>query len=102
MARFLLDYLKLKILKNNYRSSMSDLRIKNYDHYEERIERHYLKPKHSLLASEKINQEFGNISILLILKNNIPFQLKFSATAYPDRTFAQSKPFDDLMELIAQ
>jgi len=102
MARFLLDYLKIKVLENNYRNSMSDLRIKHFDNYVESIERHYLKPKHQMLKSEKINQEFGNISILLTFKNNIPHHLKFSATAYPDRTFAPSKPFDMLIDLLAQ
>ena len=101
-ARFLLDYLKAKVLQNNYRSSMSDLRVKHYDNYEECIERHYLKPKHQMLESEKINQEFGNISILLLFKNDIPHQLKFSATAYPDRTFAASKPFDALMDVLEE
>ena len=101
-ARFLLDYLKKKILQNNYKSSMSDLRIKHYDNYTECIERHYLKPKFQMLESEKINQEFGNISILLLFKNDIPHQLKFSATAYPDRTFAASRPFDALMVLLEE
>ncbi len=79
---------------------MSDLRIKQYNSHEESIERHYLKPRHQILESEKINQEFGNISIILTFKNKLPLHLKFSATAYPDRTFAASKSFQDLMEMI--
>lgn len=79
---------------------MSDLRIHHVNDYEECIERHYLKPRHQLLDSEQINQEFGNVSIILTFKNKLPWHLKLSATAYPDRNFAESKPLEALMELI--
>lgn len=50
----------------------------------------------------QINQEFGNVSILFTSRNDEAYNLKCSATAYPDRGFAQAKSFDQFMELIME
>ena len=99
---YFFDYLKSKFIRNEYRTSVSDRRAYGKGSYVEKIERHYLKPRHVMGADEKIDQQFGNVSILLTYRNDEHYNLKCSATAYPDRGFAEAKDFDEFIELIAE
>lgn len=99
---YFFDYLKNKFIGNEYRISVSDRRAYSKGKYVEQVERHYLKPRHVMGQDEKIDQQFGNISILLTYRNDEYFNLKCSATAYPDRGFAEAKNFDQFMDLIAE
>ena len=99
---FFFDYLKNNFLKAEYRISVSDRRVFNRANYLEKIERHYLKPRHKMGVNEKINQQFGNVSIILSYRDDQAYNLKCSATAYPDRSFAEAKAFDEFMETIME
>lgn len=101
-AQFFFDYLKNKFLLHEYRISVSDRRVYSKGSYVEKVERHYVKPKHKFGKDKKINQQFGNVSILLTYRNDVPYNLKCSATAYPDRSFAAAKAFDQFIEVIME
>lgn len=98
---FLFDYLKEKVLQNSYTSYMSDRRTYKRDKQMETKERHYLKPRVQLDNKEKINQQFGNIRIELLYKDDVLINLQFSATGYSDHLFKDAADFKDLMSLLA-
>ncbi len=92
------DMLKERVLAQGYRMQISDRRIYRGHSWLETTERHYLKPRPEFGAPGKIRQRFGNITILLILRNDKPWQLKFQATTYRDHLFLEADNFADLME----
>jgi len=94
------DFLKEKVLTLNYSSYVSDSRTYNRPKWVETVQRHYLKPKILRQAAEqkKTDQQFGNITIELLLRNDKIYQLKFRATTYQDHKFMKAKDFPELMQ----
>jgi len=92
---YLLDFLKERVLELGYKSYMSD--VKSYSRNEdvETIQRHYLKPKPSF--EPPINQQFGNVTIELVFKNDKTKHLRLSATPYMDRTYQEPREFSQLI-----
>ena len=74
----------------------------DYKNAVQTVDRYYLKPRTSKTADGKINQIFGNITIELLHKDNVPFNLKFQATAYNDRLYQPADDFQLLMNGILQ
>ena len=97
---YMLDYLKERVLTANYRVYVSDRRIYNRDGQREMVERHYLKPKTQVNDNEQINQRYGNIRIELMTRDDVPINLKFSATGYSDRLFEEAEDFRVLMSIL--
>ena len=100
-AVFIAHFLKERIELLPYKVQLSDRRIysKNVSTVET-TERHYLKPKKTIIPGEKIDQYYGNITIELQIRNDLPHQLSLRATSYPDRIYKSSLPFEQLMEKI--
>jgi len=98
--RHLLDYLKERVLTADYKIYVSDRRIYNRNGKNEMVERHYLKPKAKLNENEQITQKYGNIRIELKCQNDVPINLKFSATGYHDRLFEEAEDFRVLMSIL--
>lgn len=94
----LLDYLKEQVLTLNYKAQISDLRIFNRENWVETVQRHYLKPRPNVERQEKMNQQYGNITIELTLRNDQPYNLKLQATGYSDRLYQETEDFKDLMQ----
>lgn len=94
------DFLKERVLTLAYRSYTSDFRSYYKDNQVETTQRHYLKPRINFQSTtgQPSNQLFGNINIELLLRNEEPIQLKFSATSYNDRKFKKADHFEALME----
>ena len=99
-ATLLFDYLKEKVLTLNYRPQVSDTRTWSANSVVQTTERYYLKPRTSKTAEGKIKQLFGNITIELLHKNNVPFNLKFRSTSYNDRLYLPPDDFKVLMNEI--
>ena len=91
------DFLKEQVLKLPYKKQISDRRIFDKPNYTETIERHYLKPRPTFLSEKKLDQKYGNITIELLLRNNQPHLLKFSATSYTDSKYQKAKTFKELL-----
>lgn len=99
-ALHFLDYLKDCISERlNYRKQMSDTRTYNRPTWIENTQRHYLKPRIDF-AAETFNQQYGNILIELILRDDKPYQLKLQATNYNDKQYTTAGEFKDLMAVI--
>lgn len=96
-ASFFFDLLKERVLAQGYRLQISDRRVYANRPWVETAERHYLKPKPEFGAPGKIRQRFGNITILLLLRNDEPHQLRFQATTYQDHLFLKADSFKELM-----
>ncbi|MEM9991106.1 MAG: hypothetical protein AAF738_05040 [Bacteroidota bacterium] len=95
------DHLKKSIQQQlNYRSQISDVRTYNRANWVETTQRHYLKPRIHFEADAPFDQQFGNILIELVLRNEQPHQLKFQTTAYHDMKFKKVNTFKNLMELL--
>ncbi len=99
-ARYLLDYFKEKIREHQYRSQVCDTRTYTKNTWIETVERHYLKPKPQYDELGKLDQAFGNITLLLTFRDDKVYNLKMSATAYQDRLFNAEKQFSELMRVI--
>lgn len=95
-----LDFLKDKIKQLNYRLQLSDVRTYNRPNWVESIQKHYLKPRTFFEEGKKIDQQFGNISIDLVLRNDRPHYLRFSATIYQDHLYQEAQSFEELMRTI--
>ncbi len=96
-ATHFFDLMKERVLVQGYRVQVSDRRVYQNGPWVETAERHYLKPKPEFGAPGKIRQRFGNITILLLLRNDQPYQLQFQATTYRDHLFLEADSFKDLM-----
>jgi hypothetical protein len=96
-SSFLLDLLKERVIQEGYRVQVSDRRIYQKSKWVETAERHYLKPKPEFSSPGIIRQRYGNITILLLLRNDQPFQLQFQSTAYRDHLFQEAEGFGNLM-----
>lgn len=93
-----LDYLKERVLMLDYKSQLSD--VKTYMRAErvETTERHYLKPRPKFDASGRMLQQFGNILIELVIRDDKPHQLRFQATTYRDHNYQPPATFRELMQ----
>lgn len=99
-AIYLLDYLKERIKTLDYRLQLSDVRTYNRPNWVESVQKHYLKPRTNFEEGKKIDQQYGNISIDLVLRNDKPYHLRFSATSYSDHLYEDAAPFDELMQVL--
>ena len=99
-ATHLLDLFKEKVLALDYRTQVSDSRTYSRQAWVETVERHYLKPRVDRKGEEPFNQLFGNIMVELVLRNDKPYHLKFSATSYQDRLFREAGDFQDLVQAV--
>lgn len=96
----LFDYLKEQVLTLNYKPQISDTRTWSQNSWVETVERHYLKPRPSWAAEKKFDQRFGNVTIELTFRNDVPHHLKFRATSYTDHLYAQAEDFKKLMQAV--
>ena len=96
-------YLKERILDLNYRTQISDRRVYSRPNWVETQERHYLKPRtrQQRLAGPggrgSLDQQFGNISVELELRDDLPFNLRLRATTYQDAQYSEPQSFRALM-----
>jgi len=97
---FLFDYFKERVLTLNYRTQISDSRTYNRPKWVESTNRHYLKPKPDFEKKEKINQQYGNIMIEMVSRDDKIYYFKFSATHYKDYLYQEAYDFKDLMQEI--
>lgn len=99
-AVFLLDLLKEKVLTLNYKPQLSDTRTWTEQKFVHTAERHYLKPRPDWSEDKKFNQQFGNITIELQIRDDQPRLLTFRATSYSDRLYDEPGEFQDLMQVL--
>ena len=93
------DFLRERVLSLNYRTQISDTRTYQKAGWVETSERHYLKPRPERLEEQgKMRQQYGNITIELILRDERPFNLKMQATHYRDFQFEEPWDFKELMQ----
>ncbi len=101
-ATFLLDYLKERVKTLNYRTQISDTRTYSRRDWVETVERHYLKPRLDFIEGEKLNQQFGNITIELEIRNEEVNHLRLRATYYQDFNFLPAQEFSELMNILLE
>jgi hypothetical protein len=99
-ATHLLDLFKEKVLALDYRTQVSDSRTYSRQAWVETVERHYLKPRLNRKSEGPLDQLFGNIMVELVLRDDKPHHLKFSATSYQDRLFREAEDFQDLVQAV--
>lgn len=99
-ATHLFDYFKDRVKMLNYRTQLSDTRTFNRKDWVETIEKHYLKPRLQFVEGEKQDQQFGNITIELELRNDQVHNLRLRATHYRDFNYHEAKGFEELMLLL--
>jgi hypothetical protein len=101
-ATHLFDYLKERVLTLPYRCQISDTRTYSQKDWVETVERHYLKPRPSRAKNARLNQQFGNVTIELLLHNDAVHNLKFRATSYNDHLYRPAGDFRELMEAVLE
>lgn len=99
-ATFFFDYLKERIKTLNYRTQVSDTRTYSKNNWVETLERHYLKPRFDYQEEGKMDQQFGNITIELEIRNEEVHHLRLRATHYQDFKFLPVQDFRDLMDIL--
>ena len=98
-ATHLFDYFKEKMLELNYKTYNADIKTYTKGRVVESLAKYYLKPSlKNMLEGPPFKQEFGNVSIELISRDDSPTLLKFSATVYNDRSYHPAKHFGALMQ----
>ncbi|WP_245748505.1 hypothetical protein [Neolewinella agarilytica] len=90
------DFLKERIQSLNYRSDISDRRLFSRKDWVETQERHYLKPRIKL-DENPIQQQFGNITIQLEIRDDLVHNLRLRATVYNDSMYEEAASFRALM-----
>ncbi|RME92313.1 MAG: hypothetical protein D6772_17050 [Bacteroidetes bacterium] len=99
-ATYLFDLFKEKVAQLNYRVQLSDTRTFARKHWVETIEKHYLKPRHTYVEGEPLDQQFGNVMIELELRDDQVNNLRFRATHYSDRNYQEPQSFRELMQVL--
>lgn len=94
------DYLKERVKTLDYRTQLSDTRTYNRPNWVETTEKHYLKPRTDYEEGEKIDQQFGNITIELEVRDEVVHNLRFRATHYRDHLYQAPRPFETLMQVL--
>lgn len=96
--RFLLDYLRDRVLDLGYRLANTDHQIRDKETYIQTTEKHYLKPPISRAQAKKAEQHYGNILLEYVLIDNQPSYLKLMVTIYTDHLYTEAQPYDELIE----
>ena len=94
------DLLKERVLTLQYRSYLSDTRTYANKQWVENLQRHYLKPRidrNEMSRQQPLPQQYGNINIELLARNDEVWSVKFSATSYHDRMYQKADEFKELM-----
>jgi hypothetical protein len=99
-ATHLFDYFKERVKSLNYRTQLSDTRTFNRNDWVETVEKHYLKPRLQFMEGEKQDQQYGNITIELELRNDQVHNLRLRATHYRDHNYQEAKSFEELMSYL--
>ncbi len=100
-------YLKERVLELNYRTQISDRRVFSRPQWVETQERHYLKPRTrrqrqaARLERGGLDQKFGNITVELELRDDLPWNLRLRATTYQDALYNTPESFRSLMVALA-
>ena len=95
------DFLRERVLNLNYRTQISDTRTYQKADRVETSERHYLKPRPDWPKEQnKMRQQYGNITIELLLQDDQPYRLKLQATHYRDFQYEEPWPFKELMQVL--
>ncbi|MCP9236743.1 hypothetical protein [Lewinella sp. JB7] len=100
-------YLQERILELDYRTQVSDRRIFSRPDWVETQERHYLKPRTRQQRQEAeigrgdLDQKFGNITVELELRDDLPWNLRLRATTYQDALYREAESFRALMVALA-
>lgn len=100
-ALHFLDFLKERVANLNYRTQLSDVRTYSKPKWVESIQKHYLKPRTNFEEGVKIDQQYGNVSIDLVLRDDRPHHLRFSATSYSDHLYNDAKDFEELVMAVS-
>lgn len=101
-ATFFLDFLKERVKTLNYRTQISDTRTYSRNSWIETVERHYLKPRLDIVEGQKMDQQFGNITIELEIRDEVVHHLRLRATHYQDYNFLPVQDFKDLMTILLE
>lgn len=96
-----LDFLKERVSSLNYRTQLSDVRTYSKPKWVESVQKHYLKPRTTFEEGIKIDQQYGNVSIDLVLRDERPYHLRFSATSYSDHLYEEAKDFGELVMAVS-
>lgn len=111
-AEFFHLYLRERVLTQAYRTQVADARTYSKAGATERTDRYYLKPRPSFShpdgpdvamdghTADQHDQQFGNVMIELVVRNETPHQLKFSAAIYHDRVYKDAAGFGALMDIV--
>ncbi len=111
-AEFFQLLLRERVKALPYRTQVADTRTYLRGKYVERTDRYYLKPRPRWsdprtaagdpdhYAAGQFEQQFGNILIELIVRNDQPHHLRFSATTYQDRVYTKAEGFGGLMSAV--
>ena len=100
-------YLKERILALNYRTQISDRRVFSRPNWVETQERHYLKPRTrhqrrtAPLERGGLDQKFGNVTVELELRDDVPWNLRLRATTYQDSLYGEPETFRALLVALA-
>jgi hypothetical protein len=97
-ATHLLDLLCERVRVLRYTPQVSDRRTFSRGDWVETVERHYLKPRTDFRKEGPFEQRFGNVMIELVLRDEQPHNLKFSATSYTDSKYRDAEDFQELMQ----
>ena len=105
-------FLRERVLARGYRTQAADTRVYSRGQQTERTDRYYLKPRPAWSHPDgpdapmdghtagQFDQGFGNVLVELVVRNDRPHQLRFSATIYHDRVYKEARGFGALMDAV--
>ena len=111
-AEFTQLYLRQRVLSREYRTQIADTRTYSRGRHTERTDRYYLKPRTNFTApngpgapmdghtADQFDQQFGNVLIELVVRDERPHHLRFSAPVYHDRIYRKADSFGMLMDVV--
>ena len=111
-AEYFQLYLRGRVLSREYRTQIADTRTYNSGGRTERTDRYYLKPRPDFAhpagadapmdphTAGQFGQQFGNVLIELVVRDDAPHHLRFSATIYHDRVYRDADGFGGLMGVV--
>lgn len=96
---FLFDFLKDRVLEQDYCLHSMDALETRHARYTEQVEKYFLMPPASDVPGCNLcNQLYGNITLDYIKINKHPGYIRLTANTYADPYFSSPLPFTDLLD----
>lgn len=99
-CRKLMSYIVLSLKEEKYIIQLNDVSTDTQADNINCTYRYYLKPSHKLMTSLPADQLYGNITVELKLKNDLPYRFLLKSNYYSDQNYKDPRSYKSLLNYL--